>query len=214
MNEDEQVVVYTEDGKPITTISKKDYGRFTGSKKELEKMIPWVECVTCFVIDKNDSQVAVELRGINEIDPGEMDLCSGHVRAGEAPKATIARELKEEMALTGFTSEQLENMVVDCGRVKMDFTKGKNSKGKNLRCFATVYALVLDGKSSVKPNESAVIKIGWKGLEKVKDMIRKSGFRFPYTPENAEKYEEIFSRVSEVLKEKSKSRDNQFSLEL
>ena len=199
--EEEELVIYTEDKRKLGIMKKNNYKRLTGklvdgNGKEIE---PWVECVTCFVIDKKSKEVAVELRGLSEIDPGELDLCSGHVRAGEIPKIAMIRELKEEMGLENMSNESIANELILCGKVKMDFTKAKKNSSKNLRCFATAYAIQIDDRNIVKPNDPAVLKIAWSDFERMKDDIRNSRYRFPFTAETAKDYENIFDNVDRVL---------------
>lgn len=201
---EEELIVYTKDRKVIGRVKKANYSRLKGKKlcidgKEVE---PWVDCVTCFIIDKKTNDVAVQLRGLDEIDPGELDLCSGHVRAGEVPRLTMARELQEEMKMEGYTKEALSENLKFCGKVNMDFTQGENKKGKSLRCFASCYALMVEDKECVKANEAAVMRVGWMNFEKIKNQMRNSGFRFPYTEENSENYERIFDNVSKVIEGK------------
>ena len=199
--DEEKLIIYTEDKRKLGIMKKNNYKKLTGKLvfKSGEEVEPWVECVTCFVIDKKSKKVAVQLRGLNEIDPGELDLCSGHVRAGELTRMAMVRELKEEMSLESMSQKQIADELIFCGKVKMDFTKGKKNKGKNLRCFATAYALEVDDKDIVKPNDEAVLKIAWTDFEKMKNDIRNSNYRFPFTNETAKDYEMIFSNVDKVL---------------
>ena len=132
--EEEKLIIYTEDKRKLGIMKKNNYRKLTGKllAKNGEEVEPWVECVTCFVIDKKSKKVALQLRGLNEIDPGELDLCSGHVRAGELTRMAMVRELKEEMSLEELSKKQIADELVLCGRVKMDFTKGKRHDGKIL----------------------------------------------------------------------------------
>lgn len=197
----ERVLVYTEEGELIGTVDKKNYERLPNKIKFKGKDVePWLKCVTCFLIDKNDKKVAVESRGLDEIDPGELDLCSGHISEGESPIQTMVREAQEEMTMKGYTPIEIEKNLIFCGNVKMDFTKGKINKGKNLRCDASVYAILLDGKDCIETNTSAVARIAWMDFEKVKQKIRNAEFRFPYTEQTAESYEQAFGRIDRVLK--------------
>ncbi len=201
-NIEEKLVIYTEDKKKLGIMKKNNYKKLTGKlvARDGKEIEPWVECVTCFIIDKKSKKVAIQLRGLNEIDPGELDLCSGHVRAGEVPRVAMVRELKEEMSFTGKTEEQLGEELIYCGKVKMDFAK--KQKRNNLRCFATVYAILVEDKNIVKPSDPAVLKVAWTDFERLKEDIRNSNYRFPFTDETAQDYDRIFSNVEKVLQGK------------
>lgn len=201
----EELIIYTEDKKALGTLSKGTYDKIKEITIGGNKIVPWVECVTCFIIDKKTKEVAIQLRGMDEIDPGEFDLCSGHVSAGEINKIAMIREIKEEMLMEGYDNDRLARDFVFCGKVKMDFSKAKSRKGKKIRCFTTAYAIVIDDKDVVSPNQKAVLKVGWMNFDRLKDEIRNSNFRFPYTVENCNQYERVFENVEKVIRRKIKS---------
>ena len=89
----ELIDIYTEDGQKIGTVSKKEY--YSGNIED----VPWIKCCTCFVIDENGKKVLFEKRGKRFLDPGKLDLCSGHVQSGEVPTQSMIRELEEELSI-------------------------------------------------------------------------------------------------------------------
>ena len=86
----EMIDIYTKEGIKIGTISKKEYYSLNGD-------IPWIKCCTCFVVDQESNKILFEKRGKRCLDPGKLDLCSGHVRSGEVPIQGMVRELGEEL---------------------------------------------------------------------------------------------------------------------
>ena len=104
----EKIAIYTKDKEKLLDISKIAYERhaskgFMCKKKDSRyngKFIkPWIECVTCFVINKSNNKVLVEKRATGEINPEELDLVSGHVKSWELNRIAMIRELKEETGL-------------------------------------------------------------------------------------------------------------------
>ncbi len=197
LKDKEKIILYTEEKEPIGIISKGLYGRINTLSYNGRKVHPWIECVTCFIVDPSDGKIAVELRGKDEIDAGMLDTVSGHVRYGEISKTTMAREMHEEVGMFGYTNSEIVDKLNFLGRVKVDFSK-KHEK-MNLRCFATVYAFLVDSKESIMANESAVANLAWVDKEDVKNAIRASMFRFPYTEENKDIYERIFENLDKAI---------------
>lgn len=199
----ETLRVYTEDKQLIGKMLKEEYHNIEKVKYKGKEVEPWVECVTCFIICKNDKTIAIQKRAETELDPGELDIVSGHVRDGEINRTAMMREMKEEMGMKDFSRMDLARDLIYCGSVKMDFSKSnKHNKNKNLRCFATVYAFVVDDKSRVFVNEDAVAQMAWANYYDVKKAIRASMFRFPYTDENSEVYEKIFKNIDQIVEGK------------
>ena len=89
---DEKLDIFTKDGRKIGVISKKDYYSQTEENY-------WIKCCSCFVVDKTSNKILFEKRGNTFIDSGKLDLCSGHVKSGELPRVSIARELNEELGI-------------------------------------------------------------------------------------------------------------------
>lgn len=197
LKDKEKIVIYTEEKEPIGIIGKGLYGKMNTLSFKGREVHPWIECVTCFIIDPLDEKIAVELRGKDEIDAGMLDTVSGHVRYGEISRTTMAREMCEEVGMLGYTNSEIIEKLNFIGRVKVDFSK--EDKKMNMRCFAKVYAFLIDSKESLKANESAVAKLAWVDKEDVKSAIRASMFRFPYTEENKDIYEKIFENLDKAI---------------
>ena len=128
----ELIDIYTEEGQKIGRISKKAY--YSGNIKD----IPWIRCCTCFVIDEKGQKVLFEKRGKRFLDPGKLDLCSGHVRSGEVPTQSMIRELDEELSIKENNSRNVHYL----GELKVDYTKLRDETDiKQLKCFVSFYAL-------------------------------------------------------------------------
>ncbi len=198
LKEKEQIIIYTEEKEPIGIISKDLYPRINTLSFKGREVHPWIECVTCFIVDPKDGKIAVELRGKDEIDAGMLDIVSGHVRYGEISRTTMAREMQEEVGMNGYTRPKILDKLIFLGKVKADFAKYSDNK-INLRCFSTAYAFLIDDKEKIMANESAVAKLAWVDKEAVKNAIRTSMFRFPYTEENRDTFEKIFENLDKAI---------------
>lgn len=66
-----------------------------------------LKVVTCFVINEK-GEILIERRVNKGIDPGKLDLCSGHVEYNETPTQAIIRELREEL---GIQIEESTNVI-------------------------------------------------------------------------------------------------------
>lgn len=202
MKDIEKIIVYTRDKEPICAISRKYYEKIDKLRFKGKFFEPWVECVTCFIINPKDNTVAIQLRSSDETDANEYNLCSGYVRKEEINIISMMRELQEEMAMDGYANSELADKLLFCGKVKMDFSKIPNNKSKNLRCFASVYSILVDDIKCVRPNEASVSKVRWMEYETLKNAIRTSMFRFPYTKENEEQYEKVFKNIDKIIYDK------------
>ena len=186
----ELIDIYTEDNQKIGSISKKEY--YSGNIKD----IPWIKCCTCFVIDENGHKVLFEKRGKRFLDPGKLDLCSGHVRSGEVPTQSMIRELDEELSIKEKNSRNVHYL----GELKLDYTKLKDETDrKQLKCFVSVYALKMKDISSIQIDNEEAISIGWLSLEDAIGFITNNMTRIPYAEELEQQYKEIFEGLKQYI---------------
>lgn len=186
----ELIDIYTENGENIGTISKKEY--YSGNIKN----IPWIKCCTCFVIDENGPKILFEKRGKRFLDPGKLDLCSGHVRSGEVPTQSMIRELDEELSIKENDSRKVHYL----GNLRLDYTKLKDETDrKQLKCFVSVYALKMKEISGIQIDNNEAISMGWLSLEDAIGFISNNMTRIPYDAELKHQYEEIFGQLKEFI---------------
>ena len=186
----ELIDIYTEDGQKIGTISKKEY--YSGNIQD----IPWIKCCTCFVIDENEQKVLFEKRGKRFLDPGKLDLCSGHVQSGEVPTQSMIRELDEELSIEEKDSRNVHYL----GELRLDYTKLKDETDrKQLKCFVSVYALKMKDISGIQIDNNEAISMGWLSLEDTIGFISNNMTRIPYDEELQQQYKEIFERLKEFV---------------
>ena len=186
----ELIDVYTEDGQKIGTVSKKEY--YSGNIQD----VPWIKCCTCFVIDENEQKVLFEKRGKRFLDPGKLDLCSGHVQSGEVPTQSMIRELDEELSIEEKDSRNVHYL----GELKLDYTKLKDETDrKQLKCFVSVYALKMKDISEIKIDNNEAISMGWLSLEDAIGFISNNMTRIPYDEELEHQYTEIFGKLKEFI---------------
>ena len=186
----ELIDIYTEDGQKIGTISKKEY--YSGNIQD----VPWIKCCTCFVIDENEQKVLFEKRGKRFLDPGKLDLCSGHVQSGEVPTQSMIRELDEELSIEEKDSRNVHYL----GELRLDYTKLKDETDrKQLKCFVSVYALKMKDISGIQIDNNEAISMGWLSLEDTIGFISNNMTRIPYDEELQQQYKEIFERLKEFV---------------
>ena len=186
----ELIDIYTEDNQKIGSISKKEY--YSGNIKD----IPWIKCCTCFVIDENGHKVLFEKRGKRFLDPGKLDLCSGHVRSGEVPTQSMIRELDEELSIKEKNSRNVHYL----GELKLDYTKLKDETDrKQLKCFVSVYALKMKEISEIQIDNNEAISMGWLSVEDAIGFISNNMTRIPYDDELEQQYKGIFERLKEFV---------------
>ena len=186
----ELIDIYTEDGQKIGTISKKEY--YSGNIED----IPWIKCCTCFVIDQNEQKVLFEKRGKRFLDPGKLDLCSGHVQSGEVPIQSMIRELDEELSIEEKDSRNVHYL----GELKLDYTKLKDETDrKQLKCFVSVYALKMKDISKIQIDNNEAISMGWLSLEDSIGFISNNMTRIPYDENLKQQYKEIFGKLKEFI---------------
>ena len=202
----ELIDIYTEDGKQIGKISKKEY--YSGNLQD----VPWIKCCTCFVIDDREKKVLFEKRGKRFLDPGKLDLCSGHVKSGEVPAQSIIRELNEELSIPEDDSRNVKYI----GKLKIDYTKLSDETNKNnLKCFVSVYALKMKDVSKIQIDNNEAVSIGWLNIEDTLGFITNNMTRIPYDKCLEKEYEDIFNNLKqyiypELKHEKSNKEHNEY----
>ena len=186
----ELIDVYTEDGQKIGTVSKKEY--YSGNIED----VPWIKCCTCFVIDENEQKVLFEKRGKRFLDPGKLDLCSGHVQSGEVPTQSMLRELDEELSIEEKDSRNVHYL----GELRLDYTKLKDETDrKQLKCFVSVYALKMKDISGIQIDNNEAVSMGWLSFEDTIGFISNNMTRIPYDNELEHQYIEIFEKLKEFI---------------
>ena len=196
----EMIDIYTEQGEKIGTISKKEYYSWK------EKDLPWINCTTCFVIDDNEKKILFEKRGKRFLDPGKLDLCSGHVRSGEAPFQGMIRELDEELSIKEETARNLKYL----GNMKVDYTTLEDETNrKNLKCFVSIYALKLQNIEQIEIDHKEAINKGWLNYDDSVGFIRNSMTRMPYERALEPQYNQIFEKLNDYMFQKNKNKDSE-----
>ena len=196
----ELIDIYTEEGKNIGTISKKEY--YSGDIKD----IPWIKCCTCFVIDENGRKILFEKRGKRFLDPGKLDLCSGHVKSGEVPTQSMIRELDEELSIKENDSRNVHYL----GKLKVDYTKLKDETDtKQLKCFVSFYALKMKDISKIQIDNNEAISMGWLNIDDAIHFISNNMTRLPYNEELATEYNEIFENLKNYINNLNKDKEKQ-----
>ena len=196
----EMIDIYTKQGEKIGTISKKEYYSWEGEN------LPWIKCTTCFVIDDNDKKILFEKRGKRFLDPGKLDLCSGHVKTGEAPFQGMIRELDEELSI----KEEIARNLKFLGDMSVDYTTLEDETNrKNLKCFVSVYALKMLDISQIEIDHKEAIKKGWLNYEDSIGFIRNSMTRMPYEDALEPQYNQIFDKLNDYMFQKSKNKESE-----
>lgn len=188
--------IFTEQGEKIGTISKKDYYSW-----EDPETLPWINCCTCFVIDDENKKILFEKRGKRFLDPGKLDLCSGHVQSGEAPFQSMIRELDEELKI----GEQDSINIHHLGNIILDYTNLKDETNrKSLKCFLSVYALRMKDIANIQIDGREVIQKGWLDYDDAVGFISNSMTRLPYDANLAPQYSGIFEKLKSYMFHKEK----------
>ena len=186
----ELIDIYTENGKKIGTISKKEYYSENNSE------VPWIKCCTCFVIDENEKKILFEKRGKRFLDPGKLDLCSGHVQTSETPTQSMIRELNEELSIEENYSRNLHFL----GTLKIDYTNLKDETNrKPLKCFVSAYALKMKDTSSINIDNNEAISMGWLNLDDTVKFISNNMTRIPYDESLIQEYDVIFDNLKSYI---------------
>lgn len=194
----ELIDIYTEDGIKTGAMPKKEYYSIKGNN------IPWINCATCFVIDEKTKKILFEKRGNRFLDPGKLDLCSGHIKSGELPFQGMIRELKEELSIP----EEISSSIKQLGSMKVDYTSLKDETNrKNLKCFVSIYALKMRDTSMIKIDNKEAINIGWLNIEDTIGFIQNSMTRMPYEENLEKQYSEIFDNLKLFIYSKEKNNE-------
>lgn len=195
----EMIDIYTEEGEKRGTISKRDYYSWEGED------LPWIKCCSCFVIDPKSKKILFEKRGNRFLDPGKLDLCSGHIRSGEIPLQGMVRELREELSIGEDDSRNLYYL----GNVKIDDTALQDETNrKNLKSFVSMYALKVRDINQIAIDNKEAISMGWLNYEDAIGMIENSMTRIPYEPKLKSQYDEIFKKLNDYMFHKNKGIEN------
>lgn len=182
----ELIDIYTESGQKIGTMPKKEY--YSGNIKD----VPWIKCCTCFVIDEKGKKILFEKRGKRFLDPGKLDLCSGHVQSGEIPTQSIVRELNEELNIPETSSRN----VCFLGELKIDYTKLDDEKSRKLlKCFVSTYALKMNDINGIQVDNIEAVSMGWLNLEDTIGFVSNNMTRIPYDEKLAKDYMKIFENL-------------------
>ena len=181
----EMIDIYTKEGIKIGTISKKEYYSLNGD-------IPWIKCCTCFVVDQETNKILFEKRGKRFLDPGKLDLCSGHVRSGEVPIQGMVRELGEELNIPESVARNIQYL----GKMDVDYTNLEDETNrKNLKCFVSCYALKVKNQSEIAIDGREAINKGWLNYDDSIGFISNSMTRLPYENSLVENYDAIFDKL-------------------
>ena len=181
--------VYNENGKIIDEVNKKDEMNLSSNT--------WLKAVTCFVLNERD-EVLIEKRVNKGINPGQLDLCSGHVDINETQTQAMIRELGEEL---GIGLDEAINVV----KVSQDDLKFQiESSGKILNFLGTMYCLKRKS-SKVNIQKEEIEKIVWLPLEETFQLIKSGRTRFPKNFD----YEEIFQNVRNIRDGRKTNQINQ-----
>lgn len=191
----ELIDIFKENGEKVGTISKRNYYSWT------DENLPWIKCATCFVIDDKNKKILFEKRGKRFLDPGKLDLCSGHVRSGEIPMQCMIRELDEELSIKQEDSQNLHYL----GNVQVDYTKLKDETNrKNLKCFVSVYALKMQEIDKIKIDNIEAINMGFLDFDDAIGFIQNSMTRMPYEESLKLQYDLIFQNLKQYMFQKDK----------
>lgn len=195
--------IYTEQGQKIGTISKKDYYSWKDPKT-----LPWINCCTCFVIDDVNKKILFEKRGKRFLDPGKLDLCSGHVQSGEIPFQSMVRELGEELSIPEQDAVNIHHL----GNVNLDYTNLEDETNrKALKCFVSVYALRMRDISKIQIDGREVIQKGWLNFDDAIGFISNSMTRLPYDKNLAPQYSAVFEKLNSYMLHKNKAQTRRAS---
>lgn len=195
----EMIDIFTEQGAKIGTMSKREYYSIEGE-------VPWIKCCTCFVVDEEENKILFEKRGKRFLDPGKLDLCSGHIRSGEVPIQGMVRELGEELGI----SENIARNIHYLGNIKMDYTNLQDETNrKNLKCFVSCYGLKIKDKNQVNIDGIEAISKGWLNFEDSIGFISNSMTRLLYDENIKESYRPIFEALKRFMGLEKDYKNNQ-----
>lgn len=186
---DEKLDIFTKDGRKIGVISKKDYYSQTEENY-------WIKCCSCFVVDKTSNKILFEKRGNTLIDSGKLDLCSGHVKSGELPRVSIARELNEELGIP----QNISSTVNFLGDVFVDYADLSDPTIKrNMKCITSMYALGIIDLSQIHIDNDEVVRYAWLSIEDARSFIENGMTRLPYETSLKRSYDMVFKKLDKFL---------------
>lgn len=186
---DEKLDIFTKDGRKIGVISKKDYYSQTEENY-------WIKCCSCFVVDKTSNKILFEKRGNTLIDSGKLDLCSGHVKSGELPRVSIARELNEELGIP----QNISSTVNFLGDVLVDYSDLSDPTIKrNIKCITSMYALGIIDLSQIHIDNDEVVRYAWLSIEDARSFIENGMTRLPYETSLKRSYDMVFKKLDKFL---------------
>ena len=185
----EMLDIYTPEKEKLGTMDKRHYYR-------LEDDIPWIKCCTCFVIDNKKKNILFEKRGKRFLDPGKLDLCSGHVQSNEVPIQGMVRELDEELSIP----ERIARNLYYLGEIPIDYTQlNDETNKKNMKCFVSCYALGLMDSSIISLDGREAISMGWLNFEDSIGFIKNNMTRIPYEESLEKYYNPIFEKLEKYI---------------
>lgn len=156
----------------------------------------WLKGVSCFVINEKN-EVLIEKRVGKGLNPGKLDLCSGHIDNNEISMQAMIRELKEELGIE--LSESINIKRVGSGSAPLNF--GSEEKKKN---FFIDFFCLKRNCSNVTIQEEEVERVIWIPLEECFELIRSGKTKFP----KDYNYEKIFTEVKEICLNKRKEKND------
>ncbi len=184
--------IFAEQGERIGTISKKEYYSLTCADKD----IPWIDCVSCFVINGANKEILWEKRGKRFLDPGKLDLCSGHVQFGEIALQAMVRELDEELSIDEKYSRNLQYL----GKIKVDYTTLEDETNrKRLKASVSIYALILSDINQIIIDHKEVINRGFLNYDDSIGFIQNSMTRMPYEKKLKPQYDLVFENLKKYM---------------
>lgn len=199
--------IFDEREEKVGILSKKDYYSQDGD-------VPWIKCCSCFVIESSTNRILFEKRGNRFLDPGKLDLCSGHIRSQELPSQAMARELVEELGVDKLFAKdagidisdkprinrELAEKLKFLGKVKVDYTKlSDETNRKKLKCFVYMYALKLRSLENIDIDHREVVQSGLLSISDSIGFIENSMTRLPYEKILKNYYDNIFKNLEHYI---------------
>lgn len=183
---------------------KKYYRLYNEKGEEIGRINPiyektqtnFVKVISLFLLTQDGKLVLEERNKNTELNPGDIDLISGHRDNQEKGKKTVYRETKEEVGIKKKKMAKPKKVKVN---VPLKFSE------RNF--FVNFYVTMLKNKvKKFNLQESEVEDVMLVPMQEGFDLIRKNMTRFQYTGNEAI-FEEIFKKV-ELFYEKSLEKQN------
>ena len=154
-----------------------------------------LQAVQLWIINPKTKEVLMQKRTKNkDVDPGMIDICSGHVLSGESPIQAVLREANEEL---GILPENLMSKLKDLGKVEVDFSK----VGRKGRYIAYEYIAFLDYPLDYyTKQDEEVDELFWMSYEDVKKAIQNGdqNMRIPYNEDTKRILDMIDKKIKEL----------------